>query len=177
MIKEYEDKIYKLNELPRGHCFSNNKTQGSYYEDTEPGERKSYHKYNENGELIFSSICPPEADYYLSDAKGNRLQGIPKWQYICYDNNNNYKVTNSRYKTKEDAQAARQTSRWIVSHRIIESVKRYIVIPQYEWQWTWQADNSYFCMTSDYYSDPAHIGQYTYKYTKFEPSKRLVQGK
>ena len=50
-----------------------------------------------------------------------------RWQWLCKDDENNYKVTTSRYKTIEEAQEARVTDRWKIIRKIEESKKEFEV--------------------------------------------------
>jgi len=67
-------KMYKLDDIPKKTCFSRLTMNGAYYEDTEEGEKRSWQKYNMDGEVQLSSVTPDTtAMYYLSDRYGKPL--------------------------------------------------------------------------------------------------------
>lgn len=65
-----------IDQIPEGECFSSNDTKGSYYKERKVnGEKQTFHKYNENGELektqAFPSLNQSKRDWYVSYADGS----------------------------------------------------------------------------------------------------------
>ena len=179
-MSKYEDKMYELKDIPKGICFSTNSVLGAYYEDTEPGEKRSYHKYDTNGDLIISSAYPDRSvQYYLSDAKGNRLKSVAKYQYMCFDNNGNWKVTTNRYITKSEAMEARRSDRWHVMQRVEASMKAYVVIEEPAWQWFYsKSTNDTLGLTEHRYytkEEAQRCSGYTCILKRCEESKKMIR--
>lgn len=65
----------RLNEIPKGECFSSTTTKGSYYkENVVNGEKQTYHKYDEYGCVQNTNATPSviEENWFLSYKNGER---------------------------------------------------------------------------------------------------------
>jgi len=65
-----------LSEIPKGMCFTNDSHTFVFYEDTDPGEKRTWHSYR-NGELYKSNATPNSRDkWYLCNRHGIALTQI-----------------------------------------------------------------------------------------------------
>ena len=135
---------FKRKDIPRGTCFSHEHIQGSYYEDTEPGEPQHWHRYDSNGDLCNHNATPSVTRmYYISDAKGNPLAGERKnfYQFMCKHENGDYKLTTAKYQTAIEAQAARaKDSKWNVIGKYSPSCEIRFVAFESVWQWLYETE-------------------------------------
>jgi len=163
---------FKRDDIPKGACFSHEGMCGSYYEDTDTGENKSWHQYDKHGLLYRTSIRPSSLkEYYISDAKGNPLPGERKnfYQFMCKHEYGGYKLTTAKYQTATEAQLARaRDSKWHVLDAYRPSCEIRFVPAEIVWQWIYEVEpgtNGYterFNLSSPLTEDEA--------YTKFRQS-------
>jgi len=131
-------------DIPKGTCFSHESIEGAYYEDTEPGEVKHWHRYNSDGYLCNHNAVPlPSRQYYISDKYGNPLEGEEKnfYQFMCKHENGGYKLTTAKYKTIQEAQNARaKDSKWKVIGKYSPSCESIFVVSEAVWQWIYEVE-------------------------------------
>jgi len=164
--------VFNRDDIPKGTCFSHKCVDGAYYEDTEPGEPKHWHRYDENGYLCSNHATPSiQRQYYISDKYGNPLEGEEKnfYQFMFKHENGYYKLTTARYQTAIEAQAARaKDSKWNVIDAYRPSCEIRFVPAEIVWQWIYEVEpgtNGYterFNLSSPLTEDEA--------YTKFRQS-------
>lgn len=138
-------KTYLRNNVPKGFCFSNAAIKGAYYEDTEKGEARTWHKYDQFGNIEKSSVIPPKnLEYYLSDRYGDGVQTeeVTKYQYMGYDNIlDKYFVTDKRYLNIGEAQEAYRCESNIEIIEIVSEsreIKTFIIKKVWKYQWLYR---------------------------------------
>ena len=69
-------KLYYYKDIPKQTCFSCQGMYGAYYEDTEPGGQRSWHRYDQNGCAYLAKMYPNSSRkiYYISDKYGNPIK-------------------------------------------------------------------------------------------------------
>ena len=135
---------FKRDEIPKGTCFSHEGMCGSYYEDTDPGERKTWHQYDISGDVCRSTACPnSQILYYISDKYGNPLPGVRRsfYQFMCKHEYGAFKLTTAKYQTTKEAQLARaKDSRWTVLDAYVPSYESRFVVEEPKWQWIFEVE-------------------------------------
>tara|TARA_R110000772_G_scaffold5454_4_gene19490 strand:+ start:4951 stop:5238 length:288 start_codon:yes stop_codon:yes gene_type:complete len=92
-------------------------TQEKYSELVEELQKKTTlilgHKFLQVDDVIITMI---KVGISIND-----VEPMKKYQWFCKDKTNpaNFKLTNTRYATREEAQEARQTDRWIVTEPLV----------------------------------------------------------
>jgi len=73
VLKEQKRNGLTLDQIPKGICFTNDSHISVFYEDTEPGEKKTWHSYR-YGKLYDSQATPNRRDkWYLCSRRGIAL--------------------------------------------------------------------------------------------------------
>ena len=135
---------FKRDEIPKGTCFSHECVNGAFYEDTEQGGKKSWHRYDASGCVIDTDARPTNQRlYYISDKYGNPLPGERKnfYQFMCKHEYGGYKLTTAKYQTATEAQLARANdSKWHVLDAYRPSCEIRFVAEEPKWQWIFEVE-------------------------------------